>query len=74
MENTATDLFTALIVAIASDCIEADKKINGKRANAFSIKQEAFCRLSDEEKEREEKRYYKVKSEREDEDIMTSMR
>ena len=70
-KNTATDLFTALIVAIASDCIEADKKINGKRANAFSIKQEAFCRLSDEEKEREEKRYYKVKSEREDEDIMT---
>ena len=69
-KNTATDLFTALIVAIASDCIEGDKKINGERANVFSIKQEAFCRLSEKEQEREEKLYYKAKAERKDEDII----
>lgn len=45
-KNTATDLFTALIIAIATDCMEADKRLNDQRRQAWSRKRAAFMQLS----------------------------
>lgn len=43
-KNTATDLFTCLIVAQVSDCLEMDNILNMQRRRAFKDKQEAFLR------------------------------
>lgn len=50
-KNTATDLFTALIVAVTSDCLEEDKLLNEKRRKAWIEKRQAWRALSKEEQE-----------------------
>lgn len=49
-KNTATDLFTALIVAIVSDCVELDSKINESRKKLFRQKKKLYAQLSENEK------------------------
>lgn len=44
-KNTATDLFTALIVAVTTDCLEADRTLNEERRKAWVEKREAFNQL-----------------------------
>jgi type IV secretion system protein VirD4 len=65
-KNTATDLFTALIIAIASDCLDMDKKENEKRYQAYMRKREAFELLDEEEKEEAQKRYEQLAADHED--------
>lgn len=50
-KNTATDLFTALIVAVTSDCLEEDKLLNEKRRKAWIEKRWAWRELTEEEQE-----------------------
>lgn len=51
-KKTATQLFTALIIAQVSDCINLDIQINEKRKTLFEKRQNAFLSLTDEEKEK----------------------
>jgi len=48
-KNTATDLFTALIIANISDCLKMDEELNKKRRAALKYKQENFEELEDDE-------------------------
>ena len=56
-KNTATDLFTALIVAVTSDCLEEDKLLNEKRRRAWIEKKRAYRELSAEEQGNAAKHY-----------------
>lgn len=60
-KNTATDLFTALIIAITSDCIEADKKVNKKRYAAYRQKREFYDNLTDDEKKIADERWQSLR-------------
>lgn len=51
-KQTATDLFTALIISVVSDSIALDEKLNFKRRQSFLRLQKLFENLSDEEKEK----------------------
>lgn len=56
-KNTATDLFTALIIAIATDCLDMDKEANARRHKAYLEKRAAYDELEEEEKEIARQRY-----------------
>lgn len=58
-KNTATDLFTALIIAVCSDCISMDEELNSKRRDKLKRMKENFDYLDDKEEAR--KRFYQVK-------------
>ena len=57
-KNTATDLFTALIIAVVSDCIALDEELNSKRREKLRELKENFEYIDDEEEAREH--FYKV--------------
>ena len=65
-KNTATDLFTAMMLAVATDCLEDDRNLNEKRRKLWAEKREAFASLDDEEKEIAEKRFLELKKTEED--------
>lgn len=56
--TTATDLWTAMIIAVVSDCIEADEILNAERVKSYNSLRQRFDQLSDEysEEEIEERR------------------
>lgn len=51
-KNTATDLFTALIIAVTSDLLELDEALNEMRMQSYNVKQTTFSKLSEVEKVR----------------------
>lgn len=61
-KNTATDLFTALQIAITSDCVEADKKINMGRKELFRQKRKEFSLLPEDDKRTAREMYFKALS------------
>ncbi len=65
-KNTATDLFTALIIAIATDCMEEDKRLNERRRKAWSQKRNAFAALTEDEQQRARKKYEELAGDGED--------
>lgn len=73
--DTATDLFTALMVAVASDCIEDDQKLDVERRRVFAQKVQAYQNLSKEEQEvalrfyQERKRQWKKRVNRDELDL-----
>ncbi len=54
-KTTSTDLFTSLILAVMTDCLEIDKQINKKRRYEFKKGQKNYDSLED-EKEKEIKK------------------
>lgn len=56
-KNTATDLFTALIIAIATDCMEEDKQLNERRRMAWMEKRNAFTALTEEQQQLARNKY-----------------
>lgn len=48
-KNTSTDLFTALIIAVVSDCVKADEVLNTNRRNSFIALQSQWDFLDDKE-------------------------
>lgn len=50
-QQTATDLFTALIIAVTTDCLEEDNCLNEKRRKEWIRKRNDFALLSPDEKE-----------------------
>ena len=59
-KNTATDLFTALILAVCSDCISMDEELNSKRREKLRQMKESFDYFDDKEEARE--RFYQIKN------------
>lgn len=51
-KNTATDLFTALIIAVTKDLLALDEALNEMRMQAFEMKKIRFHQLSEEDKEK----------------------
>lgn len=45
-KNTATDLFTALIIAVTQDLLKLDEALNEMRLQSYNIKREAFSNLT----------------------------
>lgn len=60
-KNTATDLFTALIIAITTDCLEADRILNETRRQAWLEKRDEFGKLKPEEQDFARRKYEKLK-------------
>ena len=50
--NTSTDLFTALIIAVVSDCIRDDDKLNSERRKRLKVGKEIFEDIDDKEEAR----------------------
>ena len=50
--NTSTDLFTALIIAVVSDCIRDDDKLNSERRKVLKVRKEIFEDIDDKEEAR----------------------
>ncbi len=46
-KNTATDLWTAMIIAQVSDCIEADAELNAMRVKAFNKGRKLYTELQE---------------------------
>lgn len=59
-KNTATDLFTALILAVCSDCISMDEELNSKRREKLRQMKENFDYFDDKDEARE--RFYQIKN------------
>lgn len=57
-KNTATDLFTALIIAVVSDCIEEDDIINAERKKRWERLTSNYEALEVESREEADKLYY----------------
>lgn len=57
-KNTATDLFTALILAVVSDCIGMDEELNSKRREHLLLMKENFDSIDD--KEEASDRFYQI--------------
>lgn len=69
-KNTATDLFTALIIANITDCLELDEVLNYKRRIALQRKKENYRELDDELKDLADDIWHEADKERkDDEDI-----
>lgn len=64
-KNTATDLFTALIVAITSDCLEADRELNEKRRLLWEEKTKAYAALDEDMQNIARAKYEELKAETE---------
>lgn len=60
-KDTATDLFTALIVAVTSDCLYEDEILNKERSIIFKEKQDKFFNLEKDDQENARKIYYSYK-------------
>lgn len=68
--NTSTDLFTALIIAVVSDCIRDDDKLNSERRKRLKVGKEIFEDIDDKEEAR--KVFYNaLKNLPESEDILS---
>ena len=50
--NTATDLFSALIIAVVTDELELDKSVNEMRAQAYRLKVQTYKNLDEKEREK----------------------
>ncbi len=72
-KNTATDLFTALIIAIATDCMEEDKRLNEERRQAWSRKRAAFRELTEEEQQAARSKYEELSGKNEDVLLLDSL-
>ena len=59
-KNTATDLFTALMVAITSDCVELDNKVNEQRRRIFRQKRAEYMKMPDDKKAAQKKVYHEM--------------
>lgn len=59
-KNTATDLFTALILSVCSDCISMDEELNSKRREKLRQMKEHFDYFDDKDEARE--RFYQIKN------------
>ncbi len=57
-KNTATDLFTALILAVVSDCIGMDEELNSKRREELLLMKENFDNIDDQEEAKD--RFYQI--------------
>lgn len=75
-KNTATDLFTALILAVVSDCIDMDEKLNMERRNLLNSYKTAFEDIDTEEEKEEARRifYDVVEGISEDEDVLIKIK
>lgn len=65
-KNTATDLYTSLIIAITTDCLDADRELNETRRRNWIEKRKAYRGLSYEDKRAAKEKYYDVKERSED--------
>ena len=65
-KNTATDLYTALIIAVTTDCLEEDRELNEERRKNWIEKRKAFQELSEADAEMAREKYYKIKAECDD--------
>lgn len=65
-KNTATDLYTALIIAVTTDCLEKDRQLNEVRRKNWIRKQNSFRHLSKDEQEIARKTYFRLKEKCED--------
>lgn len=68
--NTATDLFTALIIAQVSDSIYLDELESQKRLKLYKNKREKFDELDDDKKIEAREEFFDTKKEFEDVDIL----
>ncbi|MBS6799160.1 MAG: type IV secretory system conjugative DNA transfer family protein [Firmicutes bacterium] len=75
-KNTATDLFTALIIANISDCLDADEELNMKRRKILRIKKEQYLELNDPDIKKRARSIWEnaIKEKSEDYDPVTDMR
>lgn len=64
--NTATDLYTALIIAITTDCLEEDRELNEKRRKGWIEKRSAYKHLAYDEQLMAKEKYYELKEVSED--------
>lgn len=64
--NTATDLYTALIIAITTDCLEEDRELNEKRRKGWIEKRSAYKHLAYDEQLMAKEKYYEFKKVSED--------
>lgn len=62
-KNTATDLYTALIIAVTTDCLEKDRQLNEKRRRNWALKRRDFLALSEGEKQLARETYARKKAE-----------
>ncbi len=62
-KNTATDLYTALIIAVTTDCLEEDRELNEARRKNWIEKRKAFTALSETEAAMAREKYQKIKAE-----------
>lgn len=65
-KNTATDLFTALIIAVVSDCVRDDEELNTKRKRRYEQMVENYKSLEPEIREDADKLLYKALKNNED--------
>lgn len=72
-KNTATDLFTALIIAIATDCMEEDKRLNEERRQAWSRKRADFAELTEDEQQAARSKYEELSGKNEDVLLLESL-
>ncbi|WP_161907917.1 type IV secretory system conjugative DNA transfer family protein [Emergencia sp. 1XD21-10] len=72
--NTATDLFTALIIAITTDCLEADRQLNEKRRKLWIEKVRAFSELEEDVQAAARQKYENIRIEDMEEDLISNTR
>ena len=65
-KNTATDLYTALIIAVTTDCLEEDRELNEQRRQSWIEKRRAFMELSVMEQQMAREKFQAVKKESKD--------
>lgn len=69
--NTSTDLFTALIIAVVSDCIRDDDKLNSERRKILKVRKEMFEEDIDDKEEARRVFYNALEELPEGEDILS---
>lgn len=69
--NTSTDLFTALIIAVVSDCIRDDDKLNSERRKILKVRKEMFEEDIDNKEEARRVFYNALEELPEGEDILS---
>ena len=69
-KHTATDLFTALQIAITSDLVDMDTKLNFTRQQLFSRKKAAYSSLPERDKEIARNKYYEAVKQFEERELL----
>lgn len=57
-KNTATDLFTALIIAVVSDCVKEDEKLNKSRKRTYDMLTANYMSLEKESRDEADRVFY----------------